>query len=426
MALSCAIPRLLLKRIAIAVPESCDGESPMPIRFTMAGLFRCSFPCAVIVAVALSPTGCSDGDRSTDVNLVAQVPDTGASRSLRWSPKGEKLFLLDDDGKLTTNLRLGPDDTEPLPLRLEKGPGQVFYDRLLIDRDRDGVFEDNELLETEPTEIRGRMWSSFETVVNVPAVDPETNADVINAYPLSFWFVDDPSVEEDELVLRFSRRGWMEGRLSIDGVDAVVLITESVMDGVFDRSDSWAMASRDSASNVYSVEYARPATRHAWLLDRAYEVSELHPSGRRLVLRPFDPGMTRAEEAAVDDHLAEDRRAARSGDTVAFLHDFENAEALAQAEGKSLFVDFETEWCGPCHVMDEWVYTADVVIGASASYVSVKVDGDERPDLKERFLVEGYPTLLLVDADGTVLKRAAGYQSVKEMVEFLTEHQTTP
>ena len=218
----------------------------------------------------------------------------------------------------------------------------------------------------------------------------------------------------------------MEGRLSIDGVDAVVLITESVMDGVFDRSDSWAMASRDSASNVYSVEYARPATRHAWLLDRAYEVSELHPSGRRLVLRPFDPGMTRAEEAAVDDHLAEDRRAARSGDTVAFLHDFENAEALAQAEGKSLFVDFETEWCGPCHVMDEWVYTADVVIAASASYVSVKVDGDERPDLEERFLVEGYPTLLLVDADGTVLRRAAGYQSVKEMVEFLTEHQTTP
>ena len=113
----------------------------------------------------------------------------------------------------------------------------------------------------------------------------------------------------------------MEGRVTIGGVDAVVLLTESVMDGVFDREDSWALASTDSTSNVYSVEHARPATRHAWLLDRAYEISELHPSGRRLVLRSFDAGMTRAEEAAVDDHLAEDRRAARSGDTVAFLHD---------------------------------------------------------------------------------------------------------
>jgi len=71
---------------------------------------------------------------------------------------------------------------------------------------------------------------------------------------------------------------------------------------------------------------------------------------------------------------------------VAFLNDFAAAEELARAEGKSLFLDFETEWCGPCHVMDEWVYTADVV----------------------------------VDADGAVLRRAAGYRSVAEMVEFLS------
>jgi len=70
--------------------------------------------------------------------------------------------------------------------------------------------------------------------------------------------------------------------------------------------------------------------------------------------------------------------------------------------------------------MDEWVYTADVVVDASAAYVSVKVDGDEQPELKRRFMVEGYPTMLVVDTGGTVLRRAAGYQSVAEMTEFLT------
>ena len=368
--------------------------------------------------------GCFEDQGAIDVILAAQAPDADAGRSLRWSPKGEQLLLAQAGGGLTTNLRLGPDGTPALPIRLEKGEGQIRYSRLLIDRNRDGAFEENERVETEPKEIRGKFWSSFETTVDVPAVDPDDGVDVVNGYPLSFWFVDDPNVVEEELVLRFSRRGWMEGRVSIEGVDAVVLLTESVMDGVFDREDSWALASTDSSANVLLHTYARPAERHAWLLGQAYQIREIHPSGRRLELIPFDPGVTRAEEAEMDDHLAEDRRAARSGRVVAFLHDYAEAEALASAEGKALFVDFETEWCGPCHVMDEWVYTADAVVDASWSYVSVKVDGDEHPDLKERFMVEGYPTMLVVDADGVVMRRAAGYQSVAEMTEFLIERRT--
>ena len=374
---------------------------------------------AVAAGVGCFALGCSENQGEIAVVLTAQAPDT--VRSLRWSPKGEKLFLAKAGSGLTTNLRLGPDGTPAVPIRLEKGEGQDHFNLLLIDRDRDGVYEDDERLETDPNEVRGRMWSSFETSVVVPAVDPEDGVDIFNTYPLSFWFVDDPNVVEDELVLRYSRRGWMEGRVTIDGVDVVVLLTESVMDGEFDRQDSWALASGDSSANVYLHQYARPAERHAWLLGNAYQLSEIHPSGRKLVLTPFDPGVTRAEEAEMDDHLAVDRRAARSGRSVTFLDDYAAAEALARAEGKILFVDFETEWCGPCHVMDEWVYTADAVVDASVVYVSVKVDGDDFPGLKERFLVEGYPTMLVVDADGAVMRRAAGYMSVAEMTEFLIE-----
>ncbi len=381
------------------------------------------FVLSLSAGICFLALGCSDGSADLEVILSAQAPDTAAGRSLRWSPKGEQLNLLAETGGLTTNLRLGPDGADPIQLRLERSEGQAFYDRLFVDYDRDGILEDDELIQTDPSEVRGRMWSSFETIVDVPAADPIDGHEVSNAYALSFWFVEDPDVSDDELVIRFSRRGWMEGHARIDGVEAVVLLTESAMDGFFDTNDSWALASSDSSANVYSHQHARPAERHAWLLENAYRIREIHPSGRKLVLEPHDPGVTRAEEAAMDDHLAEDRRAARTGKTVAFFHEFEEAETLAREDGKSLFVDFETEWCGPCHVMDEWVYTADVVVDASSTYVSVKVDGDERPDLKERFLVEGYPTMLIVDVDGTVLRRAAGYQSVAEMTEFLTERR---
>jgi hypothetical protein len=69
--------------------------------------------------------------------------------------------------------------------------------------------------------------------------------------------------------------------------------------------------------------------------------------------------------------------------------------------------------------MDEWVYTADAVVDAAAAYVSVKVDGDERLDLVDRFGVAGYPTMLLVAPDGAVIRRTISYQSVAQMSAFL-------
>jgi protein disulfide-isomerase len=69
--------------------------------------------------------------------------------------------------------------------------------------------------------------------------------------------------------------------------------------------------------------------------------------------------------------------------------------------------------------MDEWVYTADAVVDAAGGLVAVKVDGDERLDLKERFGVTGFPTVILLSPDGTEIRRASGYVSVAEMAEFL-------
>jgi thiol:disulfide interchange protein len=179
------------------------------------------------------------------------------------------------------------------------------------------------------------------------------------------------------------------------------------------------LASRDSAADILTSPYARSLDEHAWLFEKAYRVTEVDPSGRRLIVAPFDPGITRAAEIEMNDHLAVDRKAARSGGTVAFLHDFAEAEALARREGKPLFVDFETTWCGPCKTMDEWVYTADDVVDASLLVIAVKVDGDQRPDLKESFGVLGFPTMILLSPEGEEMGRVSGYVNVADMTEFL-------
>jgi thiol-disulfide isomerase/thioredoxin len=88
-----------------------------------------------------------------------------------------------------------------------------------------------------------------------------------------------------------------------------------------------------------------------------------------------------------------------------------------------VFVDFETTWCGPCKQMDQWVYTAhDVVAAATDTGVrAVKLDGDVERDLVKKYEVKGYPTLLLLDGTGAVVRRATGYQSVAAMARFLRD-----
>jgi thiol-disulfide isomerase/thioredoxin len=383
-----------------------------------------------LLAGPLFLTGCSgDPDpRGTElrekpgaveVTLTARVPEEGSDGRIRWSPYGKQLPLAEGAGGMQAELVLGPEGTPPIRLRLTRSPGAPHYDRLFVDFDRDGTFGENEVLETTPTEQNYKFWSSFDTVVEVPVVDPESGESTVDPYPLSLWYVEDPRVPQEEPVIRFSRRGYMEGTVVLDGVEAAVLATESVMDGTYDRGDAWALASRDSAPDLLEPAYSRSLDEHAWLFEKAYRVEEIHPSGRKLILLPFDPGMTRAEEEEMNDELKVDREAPRSGRSVTFLHEFSAAEAMAREERKSLFIDFETTWCGPCKIMDEWVYTADAVVDASASVISVKVDGDERLDLKDRFGVSGFPTMILLTAEGEEVRRASGYVNVADMAEFL-------
>ena len=387
--------KTLLASVAVLFLSACDGgEAEGPERSPL-------------------PEG------AVEVALTPQLPDSDSGRGMKWSPYGQQLTLTEADGGMNAQLTLGPDGTAPIDLLLVRGPDAEYFDGLFIDLNRDGEFSDTELHETTVTERNYKYWSSFDAVVGVPISDPETGASAINPYPLGLWYVEDPRVEEEEKVIRFSRRGWMEGSAVVDSVEAVMLVTESVMDGVFRADDSWALASRDSAADILTASYSRSLGEHSWLFEQAYHVTEIDPSGRRLVLAPFDPGITRAEEMEMNDELAVDRRAARSGRSVAFLHDFDEAEALARAEGKLLFVDFETTWCGPCKVMDEWVYTADDVVDASQLVVAVKVDGDERLDLKQRFGVSGFPTLILLTPEGEEINRASGYVNVADMGIFL-------
>jgi len=61
------------------------------------------------------------------------------------------------------------------------------------------------------------------------------------------------------------------------------------------------------------------------------------------------------------------------------------------------------------------------VAASAGRFVAVKVDGDRRPELKEKFDVSGYPTLVLLSADGKELGRVRGGVPYQLLIKALDE-----
>jgi len=342
-------------------------------------------------------------------------------RGPRWSPKGEKLQLEKLSEGLKAELFLGPEGLAPINILMSSSNSDAGYDQLQLDLDRDGEFgeEGDTILTCTPNERRGKTWSSFSGVVKVPFKKSKGHKAVVNPYPLSFWYVFDPFEPDADPVIRYSRRGWMEGQIETDDGIICLMLTERQMDGVFDRNDSWAISPDSSRTDLYQSKLAKGADSHNWLGEQAYGIDSILISGREVWIKKVDPQITRAEEEAQKDYLAPDRAAKRSGKKVNFSHDYKTALGLAKKNKQNLFIDFETTWCGPCKTMDQWVYTADDVIAATANIVCVKVDGDDNRDLVKKYDVTGYPTLILVSPDGDILKQVSGYHSVVKTVGLL-------
>ncbi len=342
--------------------------------------------------------------------LSAKVPE--GKESLRWSPKGAAAAMTAAGKDLVGTIRLGGPGTSPISVRLKRTAGAEHFNELWIDLNRNGAVDPSETLTTTPTERTGKWWSSF-SQVTIPIPQPDGSD---RAYPISLWFVDDPAEPEAPAVLRWSRRGWHEGRTVIDGKPAYVLVTEMNMDGVFDQRDSWFLA-RDREALLAAM--SRSLEDHAWLDGKAYRLVHLDSHGQSIAFEDFDPGFTEAEEKTQRDTLLPDKQAERAEAPVPFLHDYATAKAKASEEKKRLLVDFEATWCGPCKTMDELVYTAEAVVQAADGIVAVKVDGDVSRDLAKQYKVGAYPTMILLDEGGREIRRAVGYRSVAQMVEFL-------
>ena len=97
-------------------------------------------------------------------------------------------------------------------------------------------------------------------------------------------------------------------------------------------------------------------------------------------------------------------------------YDLAAAQKRALKEGKPMFVDIWAEWCPPCQYLKNTVFPSVEAQTALKDYVPVSLmtetkDRRTLPDnmkVAQRYKVDGYPTMLILDAKGRELKRQVG------------------
>jgi len=101
------------------------------------------------------------------------------------------------------------------------------------------------------------------------------------------------------------------------------------------------------------------------------------------------------------------------GAGIDFHHELTLQQALdrAKSEGKLVFMDCYTSWCGPCKRLAATVFM-DSAVGAyfNTNYICVKYDmeKEEGPSIATRYQITAYPTLLWLDANGSIKNKVIG------------------
>lgn len=103
---------------------------------------------------------------------------------------------------------------------------------------------------------------------------------------------------------------------------------------------------------------------------------------------------------------------------IKFFHgNWEEAKTKAKEENKIIFVDFYTQWCGPCLNMAKTVFILpEVGSFYNNKFICMKIDAEteEGRGLAKQYMVQSYPTYAFVNPENEKLVHRSGGRKLAE------------
>ena len=120
--------------------------------------------------------------------------------------------------------------------------------------------------------------------------------------------------------------------------------------------------------------------------------------------------------------VAAKTESSRSDKGVSFTEtSLANAIQLAKAQKKLIFIDIYAIWCGPC-IMLKFRTFSNKEAGQffNENFINLSLDGEKGEGLKlfQAYRLTAFPTLIILDSDGTPLLGTVGYMDAKTLIEF--------
>ena len=130
---------------------------------------------------------------------------------------------------------------------------------------------------------------------------------------------------------------------------------------------------------------------------------------------------TKSPEPATKADAAKSSPASISWVNTKTTADADSAFSRAIADKKPVFLFWTAAWCPPCNHVKSTIFTRDEFIAKSRAFVPVYIDGDTPSGqaLGKRFNVSGYPTMVLLTADGNEVTRLEGSVEPAKYMQLL-------
>ena len=129
---------------------------------------------------------------------------------------------------------------------------------------------------------------------------------------------------------------------------------------------------------------------------------------------------------AQDSHQTANLSTDPSTKELKWEQDFKKAQKLAKKLNRPLLVFFTgSDWCGPCKILHkDFLDTEEFIKLADKELILYEADFPRRTDLitpeqkvinyqiKNKYAIRGYPTILILNSDGEEVARRSGYSKM--------------